>query len=433
MYSGDSQLLAKWADRLDAFVVALDAIDADDPFRYCEDAWEIWQTAAKADPPPADSAAVLVVLEALRVLAHAVTTVTVDYYRTPDLRDRMTLSALHAALTDGLDYIREDCRRWLHDGMPDTGEIRARAEAVRASLQAANECGDELRSENSAPGQRSCQGLDTRFSYDRVCTLSEAESKRYREAYDRLRRMLDRELLQHVCDGADTLSTVLSGVVRDLEADRVSLTDDDAMDECKRRIRSALLSVTSALQIHRDQTITTAARTFGVNSAQANTVRTLFNDLARSSFEYRWLEELRDAMQHGDVDAVTYDFPTRLDGRARVDVHLNREYMARLPARTRRTWVRSSELSGLNRDPSIVDMLATAAPKVTALQGLLDEVLYPSVAEDVTLVREFICRFGGRDGSRALHSAAGFTGSRLAAPHLSPRVLAFVRGYQTAR
>ncbi len=47
-----SQQLAAWQDRLAAFVTALDAIDADDPYTFCEDAWDIWESAAISDPPP---------------------------------------------------------------------------------------------------------------------------------------------------------------------------------------------------------------------------------------------------------------------------------------------------------------------------------------------------------------------------------------------
>lgn len=421
--------LDTWVDRLDAFIFALDAIDADDPFSFCEDAWEIWQNAAAADPPPLTSPAVLVVLEGLRALAHTMTVTTLDYYRTPDVTNRMTVRAVHAALTENLNGIRGDCERWMRDGAPRADEIRARCTSVLASMQAADESGDELRAEH-APADGTARGrLDTTFVYDQVCALSEADNKRYREAYDRLRRMLDRELLQHISDGVATLTDVLTGIGHDFQADRICVSDADAVDECKRRIRSAVLSVTSALRIHREQTITAAARTFGIDSAQANTVRTLFNDLTRSSRDYRWLEELRDDLQHGDIDAVTYRFPTAGRGPAQVDVCLNQAYTSR-PATAGRTWASSPDIAGATGDPSVVAMLEACRPKVDALQGLVDKVLYPDVAEDVSVVREFICRFGGRAGLRALHSAADFTGGRWAPPQLSPRVLAYVAGFE---
>lgn len=69
-----------------------------------------------------------------------------------------------------------------------------------------------------------------------------------------------------------------------------------------------MISFTSALQIHEDQTIRAARKTFGRNAREVQAVQALFNDLKTTSFEYRWLEELRDALQHGDINAFKYDF-----------------------------------------------------------------------------------------------------------------------------
>src|SRR5689334_9935963 len=134
--AADAGRLAVWTDRLDAFCAALAAIDADDPFDYCAEAWEIWQGAAAADPPPAADPAVLVVLGTLQALAHAMTSATLDYYRTADVRDRMTLSAVHTSLNHCLGKLRRECERWLAEGAPPADEINTRSIALVASLQA---------------------------------------------------------------------------------------------------------------------------------------------------------------------------------------------------------------------------------------------------------------------------------------------------------
>jgi hypothetical protein len=72
---------------------------------------------------------------------------------------------------------------------------------------------------------------------------------------ERLRRMLDSELLRHISDESERLCDVLIGVLRELQSQQVSLDNQDAMDERRRKIRSALISFTSALQIHEYQTI----------------------------------------------------------------------------------------------------------------------------------------------------------------------------------
>jgi hypothetical protein len=123
------------------------------------------------------------------------------------------------------------------------------------------------------------------------------------KAYDRLRRMLDSDLLKHISDESDRLCSVLIGVLRELQNQRVSLGDQDAMDQRQRKIRSALISFTAALQIYEYQTIRGARRTLGLDRTQVDAVKQIFADLKRTSFDYRWLEALRDPLQHGDINA----------------------------------------------------------------------------------------------------------------------------------
>jgi len=141
---------------------------------------------------------------------------------------------------------------------------------------------------------------------EKVCSLTEDEDKRYREAYEQLRRMIDSELFQHVSDESDRLCDVLTALLIDLRDNRIPMYDVDASDEHRRRVRSALISFTAALQIHQEQTINAAKKTFGRKTPQLAVVEQLFTDLKKSSFEYGWLEELRDALQHGDINAFKW-------------------------------------------------------------------------------------------------------------------------------
>ena len=272
----DEKRLGVWVDRVDAFLLALDAIDADDPFDFCAEAWEIWQSAVAADPPPETSPAVLVALGGLRAVAHAMTTSTLDYYRTANPRDRKTLSTVHASLKACLGTLRRESAGWLSEGLPAAEEITARSATLVASLQTTN-----------APGAAPIS--DTGIVFDKVCALTDTENRRYREAYDRLRGMLSREPLQHITDESDTLSDVVTGIVLDLQASRGSTFDESVMAERRGKIRSALVSVTAALHTHHEQSVKTATRTFGHDSAEAKAVERLFDDAKQSSFEYRWL------------------------------------------------------------------------------------------------------------------------------------------------
>ncbi|MCV7345933.1 hypothetical protein [Mycolicibacterium rhodesiae] len=412
-FAGDTGPLGVWTDRLDAFCAALDAIDADDPFDYCADAWEIWQGAAAADPPPHDDPAILVVLGTLQALAHAMTSATLDYYRTADVRDRMTPSAIHTSIKRCLGTLRRECGRWLDEGGPPADEIDARTVALTASLQAS--------------GARPT--VDAGITFDKVCALTDSENKRYREAYGRLRTMVNRESLQRIMIASETLTDVVTGIVLDLQTTHGSTFDERINDERRRKIGSALAAVTAALHSHRQQSVASASKAFGHNSPQARAVDALFDDLAESSFDYRWLSELNDC----ESNALRYQFTARRHGEPHVDVHLDRERMATHANQPGRRWPAPDELTALSRDPSVLDMLAGVQPKLTALQDQIDTILYPTVAEDVAAVTELIGRFGGERGLDAVKSAPGSTHEPWTPPHLSPRVLSFVRTFGERR
>jgi hypothetical protein len=131
-----SDRLDAWIDRLDAFISALDAIDADDPFTFCTDAWDIWERAAVADPPPETSPATLVVLGVTEALADVMASAARDY---PGAPAALTLSAVHASLTDELNAIRRECERWRCEGLPSADAVKALSATALAGLRVAND------------------------------------------------------------------------------------------------------------------------------------------------------------------------------------------------------------------------------------------------------------------------------------------------------
>jgi hypothetical protein len=149
----------------------------------------------------------------------------------------------------------------------------------------------------------------------------------------------------------------------------------------------------------------------------------------QSSFEYRWLDELHEPLQRGDSAAVRYQFTPRRHGEPDVDVHMDRDYMAQF-AKSKKKWLGPDELVVMAGDPSVLDMIKAIQPKVNSLQGQLDTILDPNVAEDVVAVKELIARFGGQKGLDASQSAPGGTHKPWTPPHLSPRVLSCVRTFE---
>ena len=268
--------------------------------------------------------------------------------------------------------------------------------------------------------------------FERLCSFTNEENTRYRDAYERLRRMIDSELLQHISDESDRLCDVLVGVLGELQSQRVTLSDQDAMDERRRRIRSALISFTAALQIHEYQTIRSARRTLSLDRSQVEEVKTLFDDLKKMSFEYRWLEALRDALQHGDIDAFKWSFNASVCDNPEVKINMDRAFMLEFINDNRnKPWLKRRELEELDSDPSVLDMIKAIQPLMGPLQEKLDNVMYPNVAEDAATVRELIGRFQGRRGMYLLQTGPGFTRRQLAPSQtpLAPRVLHFADTY----
>jgi hypothetical protein len=441
----DLERLRDWIGRLRTFTSSLDDIEETEPIDFCEKAGEAWQTIAFAEPPPPATPAMLVILGTLQAFANVMTAATVDYYNTPDVRDRMTRDAAQQSLKEALDTARRDGERWLAAGPPSAEEIKQRNNAALASLQAAKEAADKIQAKeeaNEAEAAADPYGAillhhdpnrDPSLMFEKVCSLTEDEDKRYRDAYERLRRMVDSELLRHISDESDRLCDVLIGVLRELQSQQVSLDNQDAMDERRRKIRSALISFTSALQIHEYQTIRASRQARDTSPAEA--VKELFTELKRTSFEFRWLEALRDALQHGDINAFKWEFSVSVRAEPEVRVNMDRAFMLEFTKETRnRPWLKRRELEARDSDPSVLDMIKAIQPLMGPLQEKLDAILYPNAAEDAATVRELIGRFPGTQGLHALQNGPGFTRRNPWPPidPLAPRVILFALNYGAA-
>ncbi|MGH7690606.1 MAG: hypothetical protein ACREN3_13445, partial [Gemmatimonadaceae bacterium] len=299
----DVERVWEWIGRLDAFASSLHTIAGDNATDFVDNAFDAWQHLASPSAT-AVTAPALVIFEALNALAKTSTTVVMDWADTPDVRDRYTRGSAQQLVKNALNGILSDCKRWLSEGL-QSDEIHQRLTAVAADLKEFMDIIGKRTAEMDAEDAEAAKDpygaillhRDPSRSdapiFEKVCSFTEDENKRYCDAYERLRRMLDSELLQHISDESDRLCDVLVGVLRELQSQRVSVADQDAMDERRRRIRSALISFTAALQIHEYQTIRSARRTLGLDRSQAEAVKALFAGLKGTSFEYRWLEALR--------------------------------------------------------------------------------------------------------------------------------------------
>ena len=435
-----------WLGRLEGFASALDDIDGEDPSEFCENACYAWQSTLMIDPPPRTSPAMAIALEGLNALLGVMTAVALDWADTPDVRDRFTRESAQDRSKEALGSVVSEGRRWLAEGLPSADEVQQRVSAVVAAVAQAKDTVESKNAEldaQDAEAEADQYGAilpyhDPRVSnvpiFTKVCSFAEEENTSYVKAYDHLRRMLDSDLLQHIAHESDRLLEVLIGVLGELGSQRVSLANADAVDAWKRKLRSALISFTAALQIHEYQTIRSARRTLGLERSEVDKIKALFAELKQTSFEYRWLEALRDALQHGDINAFKWSFNVSVRTDPAVIITMDRAFMLDdfLTDNRTKPWLKRRELEELDSDPNVLDMIKAVQPLMGPLQEKLDKLLYPNAAEDAATVRELIGRFEGRQGAYYLQTGPGFTRRRLAPPQmlLEPRVLAFADSYQ---
>lgn len=427
-----------WVERLAAFASGLDGIEGDNATDFANNALEALQAVVMPHVVATKSPAMLLALEALVAVAQATADVIMDWADTPDVRDRYTRDTAH--LKAAMDGVLSTCRRWFSEGLPTQDEVVQRIAGAAKQMQEVMELIGKRNGElvvQDAEAEADPYGailvhVDLTRSdvpiFDKMCSLTEEEDKRYRVAYERLRKMLDSELLIHISDESDRFLDALEAILMDLGENRIGIFDQDALDERRRKVRSALISFTSALQSHEDQSVRAVRDTFGRRSPQEQAVLALFADLKAKSFEYRWLLKMRDALLHGDINAFKYDFAARLQGENAVNVYMDRQYMFDFTKEERGKWLKRNELETMASDPSVLDMIRALQPLMGPLQEKLDRILYPDAGVDAATVREFLARYpDGAQGQRALQSGPGFT-RRNQCPPLTPlaaRVLAF--------
>ncbi|SPM42071.1 hypothetical protein MNAB215_4289 [Mycobacterium numidiamassiliense] len=432
-------------NRLKTFASSLDDVEGESATEFVDKADDALR--AIVNPTLASRARtpeVLLVLEALGAAARVTATIVNDWANTPDVRNRYTRESAQQLFKDALDGVLSNSERWLSEGLPSKEQIQQALQALAVGVQQDEETITKSITEldaQDAEAEADSYGsilifdnpaLDPSVIFEKVCSLTEDQDRRYRDAYERLRRMLDSELFRHISDESDRFLDQLIAVLTDIRDQRISLFDVDAWDEHRRKVRSALISFTAAFHSHREQTIRAVKKDFGRDSEQHLSVEKLFSDLRTESFDYGWLEELRGALQHGDINAFGWGFGASVEGPT-ANVYMKRQFMLDFTRQSsQKRWLKRRELQEMDSDPSVMDMIKAIQPVMGPLQDKLDKIMYPNVTQDVATVKELLARFNGRGGLHALQNGPGFTRRNQSPPisPLAPRVLQFVATYQ---
>lgn len=133
-----------WIDRLDAFIPALGAIDADDPSTFCQDAWDIWESATAADPPSESNPAMLLVLGVFGALTELKKSISRRIHSTPEQGNRWTVAAAHSTLSADLNTVADECRGWRLKSLPAAADVAAISATAMAGLHVARASANRL-------------------------------------------------------------------------------------------------------------------------------------------------------------------------------------------------------------------------------------------------------------------------------------------------
>ncbi|MET4432086.1 hypothetical protein [Mycolicibacterium sp. 624] len=429
--------LTRWIEWLDKYMADLPALPGQKAIDFCEAAGDLWQQALTERPPKPNSAAALILLEVAKTFAQVMMAAALD--------ERVTRDAAQASLLGALQGVRNDAQSWLDNEAPTAEAIAARVDAVKATFRQAQDAAANRIAEDEADDEYARAHpygailgyqdptVEADIIFTQVCEFAEDEHNRYAEAYDRLKRQLDQNLFSYVSDMSDSFIDVVCSVLREIQDQTFSLSNMEEAHKRIRRIRSALIALTSALHSHQEQTLYQVKHKFGDGSDEHLAVKKLFNDIYSDSFAYRWLIELRHVMLHVNMDAFTVAMTARLHGDPTIELGMSRYWMSKSSGVMKKAYKRT-ELEAMTENPSVLDMIKDLMPAFGPLQDEIDAVMFPAaeVAEDTATVRELIKRFNGRRGLYALQTGPGFT-RRYHTPSLSqldPRVLSFADQYE---
>ncbi|MFC9355177.1 hypothetical protein ACFTZB_01140 [Rhodococcus sp. NPDC057014] len=336
-----------------------------------------------------------------------------------------------AATVSGAIVRAED---WLVNGALAPEIAAQRVEEFRVRMQAMqDDLAAQIAAENSPSSAHGAllgytdPAIDAAVIFTQVCSFTDEEHERYSAAYQRLKRRVDRGLLMYVFDELDVFMDVLERALRDVGDGKFRWNIPDAADEFCRRIRSGVVTVSSAFHVHQTQTYWLIQDKFGgTKTAEYEAAQKLFHDLYNRCSGYQWLLQLRHTMLHISIEAAAVCTRASINEDPVLEVNMDREWMKKSSGVMDKKYNREPLLA-MTTDPSVITMTQEAMPALAAIQDQLDDILYPETSEDAAIVRELIGRFEGREGMYALQLGPGFTKAVRVPPYqlLSPKVLTF--------
>ncbi|WP_433202809.1 hypothetical protein ACQP1G_12935 [Nocardia sp. CA-107356] len=420
--------LREWAHKLADFQAAVDRISAPNVIEFCEKALGEFQALTHNSAATLRAPASLLILG----IAHTI----IELVGRTATRETLTQADALTTITSSVAAALADADTWLTDGPPSSEEAERRKQAVIDTAAEAQKAVAIRLAEEDTPSTThgallgyQDPNVDAKIIFTQVCSFTEDEHTRYSTAYERLKRRIDRDLLRYIFEQIDLLLNAAAEILHQLDKHGIP-GGDSAVDDLGRRLRYAVIAMTSAFQIHQDQTYWLVRDKFGKASKEEEELRALFNGLYSGCFGYRWLIELRHTMLHINMEAAALKLTIKMNDEPSVEINMDREWMKESSGVMGKAYKRN-ELLALKDDPSIIAMAREAYVELSAIQDDIDNILYPETTDDAAIVSELVARFDGREGMYALQLGPGFSRSTRIPPYrqLSPVVLSYAERY----
>ncbi|MEU2104439.1 MULTISPECIES: hypothetical protein [unclassified Nocardia] len=239
--------------------------------------------------------------------------------------------------------------------------------------------------------------------YVHVRRLEDADVLRYREAYNTLDGILNVNVFTYVKETFKGFMNAVQADVQELQESKYSPANPDGIIAVGVRMRTAVLSMCSALYFHQEHNYKQIVRKFGENGSEHNKVQKIFNRLFERSPEYRLLYHLRNTMVHYALDVVRISAGARLVDEVPVgwtDPKVDISAMIELNTELKEAYRR--QLRAMAEDPSILELVSKAMPLVFEANEKILRVIHPEVDEACQAASEFDAIFADQEGVRAL-------------------------------
>jgi hypothetical protein len=239
-----------------------------------------------------------------------------------------------------------------------------------------------------------------------VTVVSVDDHVRYREAYRRVFNIVLGGILTYFAVSAEALHAKVAEANQAFAERRFQpQTHPEEAVRLVSEIRSAVLSLASAVYFHQDQTYQLASDLHANDETVLASIEKVFKDVFDTNRGYRLLHSLRNVMTHYTMEAVTVSGRALQVADGRMEARFNLRIDRGVAARSKKiNKVVKAEFERMQDDPDVLELLDELHSPLYRADQRISALLYPDMRQTCETIVEFDNLFKGAPGIRALVS-----------------------------